>query len=52
MEELKDRGFNKTAVVTLVSDRPFTKGETMKEFINISEKNTQFMGKFLNRQDT
>lgn len=26
MEELKDRGFNKTATVTLVSDRPFYEG--------------------------
>ena len=26
MEELKDRGFNKTAVVILVSDRPFYEG--------------------------
>lgn len=26
MEELKDRGFNKTAAVTLVSDRPFYEG--------------------------
>lgn len=26
MEELKDRGFKKTAVVTLVSDRPFYEG--------------------------
>ena len=28
MEELKDRGFNKTAAVTLVSDRPFYEGRS------------------------
>lgn len=50
MEELKDRGFNKAATFTLVSDRPFYEGRNNEGFISIFEKNMQFMDKFLNQQ--
>lgn len=49
MEQLKENGFTKTAVVVLVSDRPFLKDEVIKEYINILETSTWSMEMFLNQ---
>lgn len=50
MEELKNRGFTKTAAVVLVSDRPFYKGRNNEGIYKFLEKNILFTVVFLSQQ--